>query len=60
MESRIIAIADAYENMVAPHSYRQGMTPQEAVDELMRRIGTHFDPAFVMAFVNTITTGVTV
>jgi HD domain len=48
--ARIIAVADAYHAMTSDRPYRQSMSPQQAVAELLRCAGTHFDPLVVDAF----------
>jgi putative nucleotidyltransferase with HDIG domain len=49
--ARIIAIADAYEVMTsAQRVYQKQRTSQEAMQELLRRAGTQFDPALVDLF----------
>ena len=50
--ARIVAVADAYEVMTAPRSYKRPMTAAAAREELTRCAGTHFDPAVVRAFLN--------
>jgi putative nucleotidyltransferase with HDIG domain len=50
LESRILAVADAYEAMTADRPYRRGMSPAEARAELERCAGTQFDPDVVAAF----------
>jgi putative nucleotidyltransferase with HDIG domain len=56
LESRIIAVVDAYDAMVggdAPgerRPYRDRMSAQEATAELLRCSGTQFDPKVVSAF----------
>jgi len=68
IESRIIAIAEAFDVMVSMDSYKQ--TGQiisehtkphitgfhEALEELRRNAGTQFDPEFVEVFINNVTT----
>ena len=49
-EARIIAVADAYEAMVADRCYRPGMPPLRARAELERGSGSQFDPIVVEAF----------
>jgi diguanylate cyclase (GGDEF)-like protein/PAS domain S-box-containing protein len=51
IQSRIIAIADAYEAMTAQRAYRKPRSKEEAVNELRRCAGTHFDPEIVSVFV---------
>jgi diguanylate cyclase (GGDEF)-like protein len=48
-ESRIIAVADAFEAMTGARPYRETMTPDEALAELARNSGTQFDPECVAA-----------
>lgn len=56
-EARIIAIADAYDTMTTPRSYRQMVSPQEALEELNSRANTQFDPLLVETFVQLVNTG---
>jgi len=48
--SRIFAIADAFDAMTADRVYRQGVSAEETLAELVRNSGTQFDPAAVRAF----------
>jgi diguanylate cyclase (GGDEF)-like protein len=50
LEARILAVADAYEAMVADRPYRAGIAPDDARAELLRCAGTQFDPAVIDAF----------
>jgi diguanylate cyclase (GGDEF)-like protein len=50
LEARILAVADAYEAMVADRPYRSGMAPADARAELERCAGGQFDPDVVRAF----------
>ena len=50
--ARIVAVADAYEVMTAPRSYRRALGAAAARDELARCAGSHFDPMVVRAFLN--------
>ncbi len=54
LEARILAVADAYEAMIADRPYRSGMAPEEARAELECCSGTQFDPAVVQAFLTTL------
>jgi diguanylate cyclase (GGDEF)-like protein/putative nucleotidyltransferase with HDIG domain len=49
-EARILAVADAYEAMVADRTYRMGIGPERAREELENGAGTQFDPLVVGAF----------
>jgi two-component system cell cycle response regulator len=48
--SRIIFVCDAFEAMTEQRSYREVMSPTEALGELRRCAGTQFDPALVDLF----------
>jgi HD-GYP domain-containing protein (c-di-GMP phosphodiesterase class II) len=50
LEARILAVADAYEAMIADRSYRSGVSSEEACAELVRCAGTQFDANVVEAF----------
>ena len=54
LEARILAVADAYEAMIADRPYRAGMAAAEAREELLRCAGTQFDPVVVGAFLGTL------
>jgi HD-GYP domain-containing protein (c-di-GMP phosphodiesterase class II) len=47
--SRIVLVCDAYDAMTSPRPYRDALTPQEAVAELVAGSGTQFDPRVVDA-----------
>ncbi|MFZ0379263.1 MAG: diguanylate cyclase [Solirubrobacteraceae bacterium] len=50
LEARILAVADAYEAMIADRPYRDGLPAESAREELIRCAGTQFDPVVVEAF----------
>jgi len=50
IESRILAIADAYDAMTGLRSYRQSKTDKEAREEIRRCSGSQFDPELVLVF----------
>ncbi len=51
LESRIMAIADAYESMTGGRPHRRAVSRGEALKELRRCAGTQFDPNLVKKFV---------
>jgi len=50
LEARILAVVDAYDAMTSVRPYRPAMCHEEAVVELRRCTGAHFDPACVETF----------
>jgi diguanylate cyclase (GGDEF)-like protein/putative nucleotidyltransferase with HDIG domain len=50
LESRILAVADAYEAMTADRAYRMAMSSEAAQAELRAASGGQFDPDVVEAF----------
>jgi HD-GYP domain-containing protein (c-di-GMP phosphodiesterase class II) len=50
IEARILAVADAYEAMIADRPYRQALSPQIARAELEDGRGRQFDADVVHAF----------
>lgn len=50
IESRIIAVADAYEAMTSNRPYRKAMSKEKAIRELKANSGTQFDPVVVEVF----------
>ena len=52
LAARIVAVADAFEVMTAPRSYKPSMTADEARAQLAAGAGTQFDPRIVRAFLN--------
>lgn len=54
IESRIIAVADAYEAMTSNRPYRKAMSKEKSIKELKRNSGTQFDPIIVRTFIKLI------
>lgn len=50
IEARIIAVAEAYETMTSNRSFDKKLTMKEALQELKRCSGKHFDPKIVDVF----------
>jgi HD-GYP domain-containing protein (c-di-GMP phosphodiesterase class II) len=57
MESRVLAIADAFDAMTSNRPYRMALTQEESFRELRRGAGTQFDPELVEAFIRMIKRG---
>ena len=51
-EARIVSVVDAFDAMTTSRAYRPSRSPYDAVAELRRCTGTHFDPEVVDAFVD--------
>ncbi len=54
LESRIIAVADAYEAMTGDRPYRAGVSVEDAVEELRKNVGSQFDGRCFNALVQAI------
>ena len=48
--ARIMAIADVYDALVSKRCYKEAMTVEEAVAEIKRESGSHFDPELTDVF----------
>jgi putative two-component system response regulator len=53
LEARIVAVVDAFDAMTTNRAYRPPRPPAEAMRELRRCAGVHFDPEVVDAFIRT-------
>lgn len=49
--AKVIAVADAFDSMTSDRSYRGARPVPEAIEELRKSAGTHFDPVMVTAFI---------
>lgn len=54
LESRIIAIVDAYDSMTHNRPHQKALSHKEAVEILRNRAGTYFDPELVKIFLSII------
>lgn len=54
IEGRIVAVCDVYDALTSKRPYKEAWTSQQAIAELLRQRGTHFDPAVVDAFLDCI------
>jgi putative nucleotidyltransferase with HDIG domain len=50
IEARILSVADVYDSLVSDRPYRKGLSPFEARDMIVNRVGSDFDPRVVRAF----------
>ena len=50
LDARILGVADAFDAMTSPRSYRRTFSFEEALAELKNCSGTQFDPEIVQAF----------
>src|SRR5258708_21043094 len=50
LEGRILAVVDAFDAMTSSRPYRSPMAVDEALDEVARCSGSHFDPQIARAF----------
>ncbi len=50
LASRIISVLDAFDAMTHDRPYRKAVSVQQAMDELLKCSGTHFDPRIVDTF----------
>ena len=56
IESRIIALSDAFDAMTSARPYRDPLSVEEALNEIMENKGTQFDPNLADVFVQMIMT----
>jgi putative two-component system response regulator len=49
---RLVAVADVFDALTHARPYKEAWSAPEAVAEIERRSGTHFDPYVVAAFVD--------
>ena len=52
--ARIIAVADAYDAMTSNRSYRRAIPQQKVREELVKGLGTQFDPVFAKTMIHLI------
>jgi putative nucleotidyltransferase with HDIG domain len=50
IETRILAVADAYDALTSDAPYRRGVSPFDAKENIQRAAGSEFDPQVVHAF----------
>ncbi len=52
--ARVVAVVDAYDAMTSTRPYQRAQAQRDAIEELRRSAGTHFDPEVVRAFIEVI------
>ena len=55
--SRVLALAEAYDAMTAPHSYRSPVSQEAALEIISLKAGTQFDPDLARRFVELVRSG---
>jgi HD-GYP domain-containing protein (c-di-GMP phosphodiesterase class II) len=58
VESRILAIADAFDAMTSDRPYRKALPANEAMQELNNNAGSQFDPELVPQFIELLKSGI--
>jgi HD-GYP domain-containing protein (c-di-GMP phosphodiesterase class II) len=58
LESRIIGLCEAFDAMTNEHSYRDSLSLEESVAEMVRCSGTQFEPKVVEVFRRLVEEGV--
>jgi diguanylate cyclase (GGDEF)-like protein len=56
MGARVFSVVDAYDAMMSRRPYREAMSQDDALEEIMRNSGSQFDPRVVSAFLKMIRT----
>ena len=59
LEARVIAIIDAFSAMISDRPYQAAIPVADALAELERCAGSHFDPRLVRIFVEEVKSGIT-
>ncbi len=58
LSARIVAVADVYDALISERPYKHAWPAGEAIAEIRRLSGSHFDPAIVEAFLDLYATNV--
>ena len=54
--ARVFGVVDAYDAMMSRRPYREAMTQEDSLEEIMRNSGSQFDPQVVSAFLKMVRT----
>jgi HD-GYP domain-containing protein (c-di-GMP phosphodiesterase class II) len=57
IEGRVLAVADAFDAMTSDRPYRQALTLDAAVTEVLRCAGSQFDPEITTVFLDAVESG---
>lgn len=58
LSARITAVADVYDALISKRPYKDAWTARDAIEEIRRLSGTHFDPRVVESFTELYDSGV--
>jgi putative two-component system response regulator len=50
LEGRLMAIVDVYDALISPRPYKSPISTDDAALKIIEGMGSHFDPALIMAF----------
>lgn len=53
-EARVMAVADVYDALVSKRCYKEPMSFSDAYDEIIKSMGSHFDPKLKNIFINSV------
>jgi putative nucleotidyltransferase with HDIG domain len=54
LEARIFAVVDVFDALISERPYKNPWSPEEAMKEIEKNAGTHFDPQIVQVFLKII------
>ncbi|MDP3388242.1 MAG: diguanylate cyclase [Eubacteriales bacterium] len=54
LQARVIALAEAFDNMISDTPYRQAYSKEYAIEEINKNSGSQFDPEIVAKFIKSI------
>ena len=52
LAARVMAVADVFDALVSPRSYKPGIPAEKALEIIERGKGSHFDPEIAQAFLD--------
>jgi putative two-component system response regulator len=55
--ARIVAVVDVFDALISPRPYRAAWSVEQAADEILKGVGSHFDPVVAETFVRLIRRG---